>query len=105
VVDVANGVGEALSGVYSPKSFPQKRFEFLPYNDSSIRSVYHIRHIDKTMLNSMPSGSDDISISRKILHEKYEQNNNDTNPSKNINKNHQIFNIEKRKCQCKQTAD
>ena len=72
VVDVVNDVGKViltvggLSGVYSPKSFSQKRFEFPPYNDSSIRSVYHIRHIDKTMLNSMPSGSDDISISRKI---------------------------------------
>ena len=72
MVDVVNDVGKViltvggLSGVYSPKSFSQKRFEFPPYNDSSIRSVYHIRRIDKTMLNSMPSGSDDISISRKI---------------------------------------
>merc|ERR1712018_962881 len=48
---------------YSPKSVSQKRYEFPPYNDSSIRSVYHIRNIDKTMLNSMPSGSIDIMLS------------------------------------------
>ena len=69
MVDVVNDVGKViltvggLSGVYSPKSFSQKRFEFPPYNDSSIRSVYHIRRIDKTMLNSMPSGSIDIMLS------------------------------------------
>ena len=69
VVDVVNDVGiviltvGGLSGVYSPKSVSQKRYEFPPYNDSSIRSVYHIRNIDKTMLNSMPSGSIDIMLS------------------------------------------
>ena len=69
VVDVANGVGEViitiggLSGIYNYYSFPKERYERPPYNDSSKRSVYHIRHIDKTMLNSMPSGSIDIMLS------------------------------------------
>ena len=69
VVDVANDVGDVimtiggLSGIYKPYNFCKKRYECPPYNDDTKRSVYHIRHIERTMLKSMPSGSIDVMIS------------------------------------------
>lgn len=52
-----------LTGIFKGHDYLLGRYERVPYDNSSKRSVYHIRSIDVFRLKSMPPGSVDVCLS------------------------------------------
>lgn len=51
-----------ISGIYKGNDYLKGRFEFSPYTDSTMRSVYHVRQFEVFRLKQL-SGNMDIFIS------------------------------------------
>uniref|UniRef100_T1IXA6 Large ribosomal subunit protein mL46 n=1 Tax=Strigamia maritima TaxID=126957 RepID=T1IXA6_STRMM len=51
-----------LSGIFKPNDYFRGHFEFFPYNNSTVRSVYHVRNLDVFRLKQI-GGPVDIFLS------------------------------------------
>lgn len=52
-----------ISGIYKHFSFHKPHFETYPYNDASLRSVYHTRQLETYQLSCVSTSSLDVMIS------------------------------------------
>lgn len=52
-----------LSGIYNGSNYLKGHFEIPPYNESTMRSVYHIRNLDTFRLKQLASNPPDIMLS------------------------------------------
>ncbi len=52
-----------LSGIYKGEDYIKGRFEHVPYSNSSMRSVYHVRNVDAFRLKQLADHPPDIILS------------------------------------------
>lgn len=69
-----------MSGIYKGQDYGQGHWECLPYNQSSLRTVYHVRSLEVFRLNQLkekvnvmlshdwPRGITDYGNTEKLLH-------------------------------------
>ena len=58
VVNVGGVRIGGVSGIYKPHDYTQGRFERPPYDNSTIRSIYHVRNMDIYRMKSLSKGPD-----------------------------------------------
>mmetsp|Transcript_45887 Transcript_45887/g.139359 ORF Transcript_45887/g.139359 Transcript_45887/m.139359 type:complete len:565 (-) Transcript_45887:91-1785(-) len=51
-----------LSGIFKSHDFEKGRFEFPPYDNSSLRSVYHVRNVEVYRLKCIQGGSKGVDV-------------------------------------------